>query len=174
MVFLTVFTVLLLQSCKTTSTTAVDKSVIDKDEKVSTETVRDSVATGTITLSSTSDSVSTVRTEDTEIIFASGGGKYNAKTGDAEGVATVRTNAREEQLRKRLEEAETLQRSYSGRIETLRDSIAELRQRNDILETRTEKADTWWRWLLGGMAGGAAIIISLKKIPYTKPIMFWL
>ena len=80
----------------------------------------------------------------------------------------------EEQLRKRLEEAETLQRSYSGRIETLRDSIAELRQRNDISETRTEKAGTWWRWLLGGMAGGAAIIISLKKIPYTKPIMFWL
>lgn len=32
----------------------------------------------------------------------------------------------------------------------------------------------WWRWLLAGLGIGAALIVALKKIPYTKPLMFWL
>lgn len=162
-------------SCTAVKTATTDKSVTEQQTQTTERIVRDTLYIDRVIEVEKQSATEQKASEDTEIIFAEGGGTYNALTGAAEGVKSVKTSKREELLQRELERSTEQLRQQQERIEVLSDSIQTLSQHNDIVSTeeRTPK-NYWWVWFVGGIVLGAGVLIALKKIPYTKPFMLWL
>ena len=111
----------------------------------------------------------------TGISFVYGGGTYNVKTGEATGVAKVSVSEKEKQLQSEISKLHAEEKISARRIQTLKDSLAVYHeQMKQETQTESKAQNYWWVWLLVGLAVGAGGIIALKKIPYTRPLMFWL
>lgn len=53
----------------------------------------------------------------------------------------------------------------------VRDTLTQTR--TEVVEMEKEVRPSWW-WYLLCFVCGAGVVVALKKIPYTRPLMFWL
>lgn len=109
----------------------------------------------------------------TEIIFSESGGSYNTNTGDADGVSKVYQEQEVTVDSTAIEYWRDMYFDTYNQLTSVRDSLTNLMQRNDI-KTEKESKSTWWAWLLIGAVGMFAIIVVLKKTPQTSWLLFWL
>lgn len=165
---------LLLFGCRTV--TATDRSAMDVERRdsVRTEAVAETERTEAARSEERTETERTETEERTTYTFGDGGGTYNERTGEWSGLASVTTNRTEQALRTanaRLEEALAAERT---RTETLRDSVAALRDKSVTDTERTETASAWWAWLLVGFVVGFVTPIALKRLPYVGVLFKWL
>lgn len=108
-----------------------------------------------------------------KIIFVDSGGSYDTNTGKADGVKEVN---QEQQIivdSTAIEQWKGMYFNSLNELTSVRDSLNYLKQQNNIT-TKKETKSTWWAWLLIGAVGMFAIIVTLKKIPQTSWLLFWL
>ena len=173
-VLIAVLIVFALSSCKTVERSTTDKSVIDRTDNVRTE-IRHTTDTIIKTVYvQVKDSTASERESNTEIEFAGGGGTWNAQTGEATNVQSVRTSAVDKQLRMTVSNLERELQDLHRELQEKNDSIVQLKQQNDVHETHKETRSVWYWWLLVGFVLGFGGLIALKKIPATSWLLFWL
>lgn len=110
----------------------------------------------------------------TQIVFSEKGGTYNAKTGEASGVVNVTSSSLERTLQKRLDTANENEMNLTTMLKASRDSVKKLNETKDIEEYKKTTMAGWYIYLSVGFLVGIALIIFLKKFPYTAPFFFWL
>lgn len=165
----------MMTSCKTIQHTSTDKSKIDRRDSVRTEIkhVTDTIYQ-TIYVTQ-KDSTANEKESTTEITFGNGGGTWNATTGEATNVSSVKTNETEKNLRLEVSNLESQLTDLHEELESKSDSIAQLKQQNNVQTTHKEKPRTnWYWWLIIGFGLGVGVVIALKKIPATSWLMTWL
>ncbi len=161
-----------MAACATT-TTVDDNSTIDQtrstsDSIATRQTTNEGVLVGIKSLLVNSD-----RKTKLKIIFVDSGGSYDTNTGKADGVKEVN---QEQQIivdSTAIEQWKGMYFNALNELTSVRDSLNYLKQQNDIT-TKKETKSTWWAWLLIGAVGMFAIIVTLKKIPQTSWLLFWL
>jgi SUMO ligase MMS21 Smc5/6 complex component len=160
--------------CKTIETSKTDLSTIDKKDSVRTEIryVTDTIYQ-TIYITQ-KDSTANEKESTTEIIF-SDGGTWNATTGEATNVQSVKTSESEKNLRLQVSNLESQLTDLHKELQSKNDSITKLNQKNNIVEKHKEKPkNNWYLWLVIGFGLGVGVVIALKKIPATSWFMKWL
>lgn len=165
----------IMTSCKTIETTSTDKSKIDRKDSVTkiVETKTDTIYK-TIVVEK-KDSSTNEKQSSTEIVFGSGGGTWNATTGEATNVSSVKTNETEKNLRLQVSNLESEITDLHKELQEKSDSITQLKQQNNVQTTHKEKPKSnWYWWLIIGFGLGVGVIIALKKIPATSWLMKWL
>lgn len=165
----------IMTSCKTIETTSTDKSKIDRKDSVVrvVETKTDTIYQ-TIVVEK-KDSSTNEKSGQVEIVFADGGGTWNAQTGEATNVSSVKTSEAEKNLRIANENMEIKITELHKLIKQKSDSIAQLKQQNNVQTTHKEKPKSnWYWWLVIGFGLGVGVVIALKKIPATSWLMTWL
>ena len=161
-----------MAACATT-TTVDDNSTIDQTRSASDSTAtrqatNEGLLVGVKSLLVNSDSKTKLK-----IIFVDSGGSYDTNTGKADGVKEVN---QEQQIivdSTAIEQWKGMYFNALNELTSVRDSLNYLKQQNDIT-TKKETKSTWWAWLLIGAVGMFAIIVTLKKIPQTSWLLFWL
>lgn len=165
----------MMTSCKTIETTLNDTSKTDKTDSLKKEIV---VKTDTIyktTVVEKKDSSTNEKQSSTEIVFGNGGGTWNANTGEATNVQSVKTSEKEKNLRIKVEDMEVKITELHKELKAKSDSITQLKQQNNVQTTHKEKPkNNWYWWFLVGFGLGVGAIIALKKIPATSWLMTWL
>lgn len=165
----------MMTSCKTIETTSTDKSKIDRKDSVTKD-----VETKTDTIYQTivvekKDSSTNEKSGQVEIVFVAGGGTWNAQTGEATNVQSVKTSETEKNLRIKVEDMEVKITELHKELKAKSDSIAQLKQQNNVQTTHKEKPkSSWYWWLVVGFGLGIGAIIAVKKIPITSVFMKWL
>lgn len=165
----------IMTSCKTIETTHTDLSTTDRKDRVRTEVkhVTDTIYQ-TIYVTQR-DSTANEKESTTEITFGSGGGTWNATTGEATNVLSVKTNETEKNLRLQVSSLESQLTDLHKELQSKNDSITKLNQQNNVTDTHKEKPRTnWYWWLVIGFGLGVGVVILLKKIPATSWLMKWL
>lgn len=107
------------------------------------------------------------------ITFGAGGGTYNAKTGEANNVSSVKESNKG--YEKVIEHKDSIINSLTAVIATKNDSISRLKQQNDI-ETETKVEDSSSKWIVALLAifvFGFFTPFVLKKIPQTAWLLTW-
>ncbi len=167
-----------ITSCRTID--IVDKSKIEYERKDSISYIhtRDTIyIEKTITIFQ-KDSSTSEKADDTQINFQPSGGTYNAITGEATNVLSISVSKREKELTTLLKNYQSKEIEFSATEKELRDEISALKTATTTeLSTKKEANNSWKVWLilcLISFASGIAVIIVLKKLPYTKPFFFWL
>lgn len=107
------------------------------------------------------------------IVFVDGGGKYNAQTGEAQGVAGVEVVGGSQQTATESEQVASGSTSESEQMITQRDSVGVLNQHNDIVSEKTI-GSSWWVWLLVGMGAMLVAIVVLRRLPQTRWLFSWI
>jgi hypothetical protein len=107
------------------------------------------------------------------IVFVNGGGSYNSKTGEADGVAGVEVVGGSQQTATESEQTASGSTSESEQIKTERDSVGVLNQHNDITREKTI-GSSWLVWLLVGMGGMLVAIVVLRRLPQTRWLFSWI
>lgn len=169
------FLLMLFSGCKTIKTERTDLSTIVKNDSVRTEIkhVTDTVYQ-TIYVTQ-KDSTTSEKQSSTEIVFGSGGGTWNATTGEATNVQSVKTNETEKNLRLQVSSLESQLSNLHRELQSRNDSIAKLNQQNNVSEKHEEKTRSgWYWWLIVGFSLGVGVVVSLKKVPFTSWLMKWL
>ena len=165
----------MMTSCKTIETTLNDTSKTDKTDSLKKEVI---VKTDTIyktTVVEKKDSSTNEKSGQVEIVFVASGGTWNAKTGEATNVQSVKTSEKEKNLRIKIEDMEVKITELHKLIKQKSDSITQLKQQNNVHTTHKEKPkNNWYWWFLVGFGVGIGVIIALKKIPITSVFMKWL
>ena len=165
----------IMTSCKTIETTLNDTSKTDKTDSLKKEIV---VKTDTIyqtIVVEKKDSSTNEKKSSTEIVFGNGGGTWNAQTGEATNVQSVKTSETEKNLRLQVSNLESQLTDLHKELQMKNDSISKLNQQNNIVEKYKEKPkNNWYWWLVIGFGLGLGVVIALKKIPATSWLMAWL
>jgi hypothetical protein len=107
------------------------------------------------------------------IVFVDGGGKYNAQTGEAQGVAGVEVVGGSQQTATGSEQTASGTTTESEQIKTERDSVGVLNQHNDI-ESEKTIGSNWLVWLFVGMGGMLVAIVVLRRLPQTRWVFAWI
>lgn len=165
----------IMTSCKTIETTSTDKSKIDRKDSVVrvVETKTDTIYK-TIVVEK-KDSSTNEKSGQVEIVFADGGGTWNAKTGEATNVSSVKTSEAEKNFQLKIEDMEVKITELHKELKAKSDSITQLKQQNNVQTTHKEKPRTnWYWWLIIGFGLGVGVVIALKKLPITSVFMKWL
>lgn len=158
-------------SCKTTKTSQTDYQYT-ADEYQHTEHQRDTVTIIERVLVHDTVTTETERESETGVEFVAGGGTFNLSTGEATGVVKVTSTEREKALESRVRSLTSDLEQAESRIKELTDAASH--QNGELHQKETKKTTSlWWTYLLAFVAGAAAVV-ALKKIPYTKPLMRWL
>lgn len=164
------FLMFITQSCNVTKK-VTDNSKIEREDSVSTSMLR---FDNDLTLTLHDDRESGKWNENLlHITFGAGGGTYNAKTGEANNVSSVKESNKG--YEKVIEHKDSIINSLTTIIEAKNDSISRLKQQNDI-ETETKVEDSAGKWIviaIGTFIAGLVLPFTLKRIPQTKPFMFW-
>lgn len=172
---LCVLLLIISSGCKSIETSLTDNSHINRKDSTTKETI---VITDTIYQTiyvQVKDSSSNEKQSSTEIVFGNGGGTWNAATGEATNVSSVKTNESEKNLRLQVSSLEEELFELHNMLQSKTDSINELKQQNNIQHSHTEKPKSnWYWWLLVGFGLGVGVVIALKKIPATSWLMTWL
>ncbi|NCC99994.1 MAG: hypothetical protein EOL95_09895 [Bacteroidia bacterium] len=168
------FIIIMFGGCKTIKTTLTDNSTIERKDDIKTASIDDTITANSTEEIHKTDSTNSEKQSHTGIVFGSGGGTYNLITGMATNVSHVSISEKEKQMQRLIEIYKQTEQRNQSTIIHLQDSISNLLQQNKISTTKEEKEMNWWKFLLSGVAIGAALIIFLKKFPYTKPFLFWL
>lgn len=161
--------------CKTIETSKTDLSTTDRQDSVRTEIkhVTDTIYQ-TIYVTQ-KDSSANEKESTTEITFGNGGGTWNAQTGEATNVHSVKTNESEKNLRLQVSNLESQLTDLHKELQSKNDSISKLNQQNNIVEKYKEKPkNNWYLWLVIGFGLGVGVVILLKKLPTTSWLMKWL
>ena len=169
------FLLMLFSGCKTIKTERTDLSTIAKNDSVRKEIkhVTDTVYQ-TIYVTQ-KDSTTSEKESSTEIVFGNGGGTWNAQTGEATNVHSVKTSDTERNLRLKMSSLESQLTDLHKELQSKSDSIAKLNQQNNVSEKHEEKARSgWYWWLIVGFSLGVGVVVALKKVPFTSWIMKWL
>lgn len=171
-ILLTVLITVLLCACATT-TTVDDNSTIDQTKSASDsiatrQATNEGVLVGIKSLLVNSDSKTKLK-----IIFVDSGGSYDTNTGKADGVKEVNQDQQIIVDSTAIEHWKGMYFNSLNELTIVRDSLNDLKQQNDIT-TKKETKSTWWSWLLIGAVGMFTIIVTLKKIPQTSWLLFWL
>lgn len=169
------FLLMLFSGCKTIKTERTDLSTIVKNDSVRTEIkyVTDTVYQ-TIYVTQ-KDSTKSEKESNTEIVFANGGGTWNAQTGEATNVQSVKTSDTERNLRLQVSSLESQLTDLHKELQSNSDSIAKLNQKNNVSEKHEEKArSSWYWWLIVGFTLGVGVVVALNKAPFTSWLMKWL
>lgn len=107
------------------------------------------------------------------IVFVDGGGKYNAQTGEAQGVAGVEVVGGSQQTATESEQVASGSTTESEQTITQRDSTNVLNQHNDI-ESEKKIGSNWLVWLLVGMGAMLVAIVVLRRLPQTRWLFSWI
>ena len=158
-------------SCKTTKTSQTDYQYTGT-EYTHTEHQRDTVTVVERVVVHDTVTIETERESETGIQFIEQGGTFNLTTGEATGVVKVTSTEREKALESKVLSLKSDLERAEGRIKALTDSTATVDTELHTKESKSTKP-LWWLYLVA-FAAGAAVIVALKKIPYTKPLMRWL
>ncbi len=163
------FLMFITQSCNVTKK-VTDNSKIERDDGVSTSMLRfDNDLTLTLHDNRESGKIS----ESLLHITFGDGGTYNAKTGEASNVTSVKESNKTDE--KVIEHKDSVINSLTAIVEAQRDSMSNLKQQNDI-ETETKVEDSAGKWIVIVIAiyiFGFFTPFVLKRIPQTKPFMLW-
>lgn len=165
----------MMTSCKTIETTHSDLSTTDRKDSVVkiVETKTDTIYQ-TIVVEK-KDSSTNEKSGQVEIVFVQGGGTWNANTGEATNVQSVKTSKAEKNFQIKIEDMEVKITEMHKELKAKSDSIAQLKQQNNVQTTHKEKPkSSWYWWLLVGFGVGIGVIIALKKLPITSVFMKWL
>lgn len=158
--------------CKTIEKTHTDLSTTDRKDSTNKEII---VKTDTVYQTvyvQVKDSSENEKQSSTEIVFGDGGGTWNSQTGEATNVSSVKTNESEKNLRLQVSSLEKELFELHNILQSKTDSIAQLKQQNNIKHTHTEKTkNNWYWWLVIGFGLGVALVIVLKKLPVTSWLM---
>ena len=148
-----------------------DNSKIEREDGVSTSTLH---FDDNLTLTLHDDRQSGKWNENLlHIAFCAGGGTYNAKTGEANNVSSVKESNKG--YEKVIEHKDSIINSLTTIIEAKNDSISSLKQQNDI-ETETKVEDSSGKWIVALLATfvfGFFTPFVLKKIPQTAWLLTW-
>lgn len=161
--------------CKTIDSHKTDLSTTDKQDSVRTEIkhITDTIYQTTYVL--VKDSSTNEKESTTEITFGNGGGTWNATTGEATNVSSVKTNETEKNLRLQVSNLESELTDLHQELQEKNDSISKLNQQNNVVEKYKEKPrNNWFWWFVIGVGIGVALVIVLKKLPITSLFMKWL
>lgn len=162
----------LLISCNTTKTVTDNSTVNSSSGKDST--VEQTADSTTMASTHAASSLSMEEGSNTTVAkFAESGGSYNASTGEYSGIKEIYIHTTDKKIQEQLNETTRQLSEYRSRYESLY-KLFEEEQRHNRLHTQEESSTNWHWWLFAGLAMGAALIIFLKKFPYTRPLMFWL
>lgn len=164
------FLMFITQSCNVTKK-VTDNSRIEREDSVSASMLR---FDNNLTLTLHDDRESGKTSENfLHITFGEGGGTYNAKTGEANNVTSVKENSKTDE--KIIERKDSVINSLTAIVEAQSDSISNLRQQNDV-KTEKKVEDSAGKWIVIVIAiyiFGFFTPFVLKRIPQTKPFMFW-
>lgn len=164
------FLMFIMQSCNVTRK-VTDNSKIEREDSVSTSTLH---FDNNLTLTLHDDRESGKWNENLlHITFGAGGGTYNAKTGEANNVSSVKESNKG--YEKVIEHKDSIINSLTTIIEAKNDSISRLKQQNDI-ETENKVEDSAGKWIVIVIAiyiFGFFTPFILKKIPQTSWLLFW-
>jgi hypothetical protein len=166
---------LLLFSCKTTTSTIVDKSEIRDSTSVVTEVRKDSSIINQDTEKITETTEKEITKDNTTITFGDGGGTFNVNTGEATNVTSVITDKQSEKLKQDIANLQIKYTEASGELQLLRDSIKHINNNMNI-ETEIEETyqASWYWWLAIGALLMLVLIVVLRKIPQTSWLLFWI
>lgn len=120
------------------------------------------------------DSIFSESSGNTQVTFSEKGGTYNVKTGEASGVVNVSSSSSERMLQKRLDVSNKNEMNLTTMLKASRDSVKKFNETKDIKEYKKTTMAGWYIYLIVGFLVGIALIIFLKKFPYTAPFFFWL
>ena len=163
---------MLLMGCNTTKKVTDNSTVNSSSGKDST--VEQTADSTTMASTHTASSLSTEEGSNTTVAeFADGGGSYNASTGEYSGIKKIYIHTTDKKMQEQLDETTRQLSEYKNRYESLY-KLFEDEQRRNRLHTQEESSTNWHWWLLAGMTLGVALLIFLKKFPYTKPLFWWL
>ncbi len=161
---------MLLMGCNTTKKVTDNSTVNSSSGKDST--VVQTADSTTMASTQTASSLSVDENSNTTVAeFTDSGGSYNALTGEYSGIKEIYIHTTDKKVQEQLDETTRQLSEYRNRYESLY-KMFEDEQRRNRLYSQEETSTTWHWWLLAGLAMGAALIIFLKKIPYTRPLMF--
>lgn len=168
--FLTVCALLI--SCNTTKT-VTDNSTINSSSGKDSTVIQTADST-TMASTQTASSLSVDMNSNTTVAeFADSGGSYNALTGEYSGIKKIYIHTTDKKVQEQLNETTKQLSEYKNRYESLY-KLFEDEQRRNRLYSQEKTSTTWYWWLISGLVVGVALIIFLKKFPYTRPLMFWL
>lgn len=166
---------MLFCGCKATKTTIVDKSEINENTNVIEDVRSDSTSTNQTKEETTTTSEKETTKDKTELTFGTGGGTYNATTGEFTNVVGAKIDSEKEKLKA---ENKTLNEQYNqtkNEFEAYKDSV---NQANNKLYIESEVEETYqmnWYWfmIIGALLMLIAIVV-LRKIPATSWLLFWI
>ncbi len=163
---------MLLMGCNTTKKVTDNSTVNSSFGKDST--VEQTADSTTMASTQTASSLSVDENSNTTVAeFTDSGGSYNALTGEYSGIKKIYIHTTDKKVQEQLNETTKQLSKYKNHYESLY-KLFEDEQRRNRLHTQEESSTNRHWWLLAGLAMGAALIIFLKKFPYTRPLMFWL
>lgn len=163
---------MLLMGCNTTKKVTNNSTVNSSSSKDST--VEQTADSTTMASTHTASSLSMEEGSNTTVAeFAEGGGSYNASTGEYSGIKKIYIHTTDKKMQEQLDETTRQLSEYKNRYASLY-KLFEDEQRRNRLYSQEETSTTWYWWLISGVAIGVALIIFLKKCPYTKPLFWWL
>lgn len=87
----------------------------------------------------------------TEIVFADGGGSYNAQTGQAEGVKSVKSSNKVKELQQTIISQQKTIDAYSARIDSLQQTITNYSEQDEIKLNTADikpKTSSWHKFLV--------------------------
>ena len=161
--------------CKTIESNKTDLSTTNKNDSVRTEIKHITDTIYQTIYVQVKDSTESEKNTTTEIVFGNGGGTWNATTGEATNVSSIKTNETEKNLRLQVSNLESELTDLHKELSEKNDSISKLNQKNNVVEKYKEKPrNNWWIWLVIGFGIGIALVIVLKKLPVTSVFMKWL
>ena len=164
------FLMFIMQSCDVTRN-VTDNSRTEREDSVSTSMLR---FDNDLTLTLHDNRESGKWSENLlHITFGAGGGTYNAKTGEANNVSSVKESNKG--YEKEIERKDSIINSLTAVIVTKDDSISSLKQQNDI-EAETKVEDSAGKWIaiaISCFVFGFFTPFILKKIPQTSWLLFW-
>ncbi len=162
-------------SCKTTSTTIVDKSEIIDSSYVKSEVIQDSIKINKEETKTEENEQKEVVTEDVKITFGEGGGSYNTTTGEAHNVQSVTSNKQSETLKKELLVWENKYEELNNKYQLALDSLSNINKQMD-LESEVEETyqSAWYWWLAIGALLMFIAIVAIRKIPAVSWLLFWI
>ena len=176
-VFVVLFLILIFAStsCVTKKITDKSRTEVQRSDSVRIETIRDTIYFEKIITQLVKDSSSEKSDENTIINFLPSGGSYNAETGEAKNVTSVNISLQVKTLKTKVTMYEAQEKAWHSREQTLLDSISKLNsvQQNDISEKTSVKSNWYW-WLISGAVLMLALILFLKRFPYTSWLFKWL
>lgn len=169
------FLLMLFSGCKTIKTERTDLSTIVKNDSVRTEIKHVTDTVYQTIYVQVKDSSANEKQSNTEIVFGNGGGTWNAQTGEATNVQSVKKSDTERNLRLQVSSLESVLSNVRKELSEKADSISALKQQNNVSEKHEEKARSgWYWWLIVGFSLGVGVVVALKKIPFTSWLMKWL